>query len=48
MVTIPFDRKGFNVNNDFTINLTINCLTELERVILEEISNNCKVVRDGL
>ena len=48
MVTIPFDRKGFNVNNDITINLTINGLTELERVILEEISNNSKVARDGL
>ena len=48
MVTIPFDRKGFNVNNDFTINLTINGLIELERVILEEISNNSKVARDGL
>ena len=48
MITIPFDRKGFNVNNDFTINFTINGLTELERVILEEISNNSKVTRDGL
>ena len=29
-------------------NLTINCLTELEQIILEEISNNSKVARDGL
>lgn len=48
MTTIPSDRKCFNVNNDFTINFTINGLTELERVILEEISNNSKVARDGL
>lgn len=24
MVTIPFDKKSFNVNNDFTINFTEN------------------------
>lgn len=39
MVTIPFDRKGFNVNNDFTINFTIN-FTESEKKVISLIKAN--------
>ena len=37
-VTIPFDRKGFNVNNDFTINFT-----ESEKKIISLIEANNRI-----
>ena len=42
MVTIPFDRKGFNVNNDFTINFTIN-FTESEKKVISLIKANNRI-----
>lgn len=47
MVTIPFDRKGFNVNNDFTINFTIN-FTESEKKVISLIKANNRITTSEL
>ena len=47
MVTIPFDRKGFNVNNDFTINFTIN-FTESEKKVISLIKVNNRITTSEL
>ena len=47
MVTIPFDKKSFNVNNDFTINFTIN-FTENEKKVITLIKENNKITTDEL
>ena len=47
MVTIPFDRKGFNVNNDFTINFTIK-FTESEKKVISLIKANNRITTSEL
>lgn len=47
MVTIPFDKKGFNVNNDFTINFTIN-FTESEKKVISLIKANNRITTSEL
>lgn len=47
MVTIPFDKKGFNVNKDFTINFTIN-FTENEKKVLSLIKTNNEITTNEL
>ena len=42
MVTIPFDRKGFNTSANFTGNFTEN-FTENERKIIKLIQKNDKI-----
>lgn len=43
MVTIPFDKKSFNVNKDFTINFTEN-----EKKVMNLIKENSKITTDEL
>ena len=38
MVTIPFDKKGFNAKDDCTVNCTVN-----ETKVLNLINENCKI-----
>ncbi len=51
MVTIPFDRKGFNVNNDFTINFTesenkvISLIKANNRITTSELSERLNISR---
>ena len=40
--------RNSNVTINDSINVTINGLTELEQIILKEISNNSKITRDAL
>lgn len=47
MVTIPFDKKGFNVNKDFTINFTIN-FTENEKKVISLIKTNNEITTNEL
>ena len=47
IATIPFDRKGFNVNNDFTINFTIN-FTESEKKVISLIKANNRITTSEL
>lgn len=47
MVTIPFDKKGFNVNKDFTINFTIN-FTENEKKVMSLIKTNSEITTNEL
>ena len=42
MVTIPFDKKGFNAKDDCIVNCTVNC-TVNEAKILNLINENSKV-----
>ena len=43
MVTIPFDKKGFNVNKDFTINFTEN-----EKKVISLIKTNNEITTNEL
>ena len=51
MVTIPFDKKGFNAKDDCTVNCTVNetkvlnLINENNKVTINEITSNVNLSR---